>query len=331
MKKSLLVLMFSAATASVFAQGNAAKGVSNTNLAPFKQNHTPAFNVTAVNAADGDSVFYFDGNEIFGDPEYVDFNVFDLANVDLDGKQPDPAIVNGFSENLAFTFFFNPDALPDTTYWVGAYSWFAPVGAADNWFIMGPVKCPEQGGQLRWQHRMPDNQFRDGYEVYVGTGGLDPGSYSASERIFDVNDNASSTAGDTTFQTRSAFVPVALAGQDIYIAFHHNADNMFILYLDEVALVADPAAGISNSSSINMTVFPNLVNDNLFVNFGNNQSANAVLSIIDAQGRVVKTLNGNNGSNNQTAISVSDLNNGFYMLRTVINGQVRTDKFVVKH
>jgi hypothetical protein len=178
---------------------------------------------------------------------------------------------------------------------------------------------------------MPDNQFRDGYEVYVGTGGLDPGSYSASERIFDVNDNASSTAGDTTFQTRSAFGPVALAGQDIYIAFHHNADNMFILYLDEVALVADPAAGISNSSSINMTVFPNLVNDNLFVNFGNNQSANAVLSIIDAQGRVVKTLNGNNGSNNQTAISVSDLNNGFYMLRTVINGQVRTDKFVVKH
>jgi len=329
MKKSLLVLMFSAATASVFAQGNAVKGGNTSNLAPFKQNQTPIFNSAA--ALDGDSVFYFDGSEVFGDPDYVNFDVFDLANVDLDGKQPDPSIVAGFSTNLAFTFFFDPDALPDTTNWVGAYSWFAPAGQADNWFIMGPVKCPEQGGVLQWQHRMPDNTFRDGYEVYVGTGGLDPGAYSISDRIFDVNDNASSTEGDTTFKIRAASVPVSYNGQDIYIAFHHNANDMFILYLDEVALVADPTSSISNDSEIKMTVYPSLVNDNLFVNFGNNVKGNAVLSIVDTQGRLVKSLNGNNGSNNQTAINVSDLNNGFYMLRTSIDGKVRTDKFVVKH
>lgn len=329
MKKSLLVLMFSAATASVFAQGNAAKGVNNTNLAPFKQNQTPIFN--SASALDGDTVFYFDGNEVFGNPDYFNTDLFGFENIDLDGRQPNTAIANGFSSNLAFTFFFDPDAMPDTAYWVGAYSWFTPPGQADNWLIMGPVKCPEQGGQLQWQHRMPDNDFRDGYEVYVGTGGLDPGSFSLSERIFNVNSNASSTAGDTIFKTRSAFVPIGLAGQDVYIAFHHNANDQFILYLDEVALVADPAASISNNSNINMTVYPSLVNDNLFVNFGNNINGNALLTIVDAQGRTIKTLNGNNGSNNQTVINVSDLSNGFYMLRTDIGGKVRTDKFIVKH
>jgi hypothetical protein len=325
MKKSLLALFLSAASVAGFAQSNAIKGSNNANIAPFKQNQSPVFN--SAMALDGDSVMYFDGNTIYGNPEYVDFNVFDLANVDLDGKQPASQIASAFSSNLAFTFFYNPNAIPDTTYWVGAYSWFNPVGQADNWLIMGPVKCPEQGGQLRWQHRMPDNQYRDGYEVYVAGGGLDPSDFTDSDKIFDVNDNAPSTNGDTVWKTRSAFVPIGYAGQDIYIAFHHNANDMFILYLDEIALVAEPAANVSNATSVSMNVFPSVTKDNLFVTL-NETSTNATMSIFDITGKQVMNLS---NVSNQNTINVTQLTDGMYFLRTTVNGKVRTDKFIVKH
>jgi hypothetical protein len=331
MKKSFTLACFIAIAGATFAQSSAVKNVNNVQTAPYRTNHIPTFNY--MNVADGDTVFHFDGNVFFGEEGYVDFNVFDYANEDLDGLAPAPQIVDGFSSNRAFTFFFNPDAQPDTTYWIGAYSWFEPAGQADNWFTMGPIKCPEQGGKLQWQHRMPDNQFRDGYSIYVGTTGLQPYTdFPEEDRIFRVNDNAPATNGDTIWKTREAFIPVDKAGQDIYIAVHHNANDMFILYLDEFAVVADAAASVADVSTIKMNVFPTLANNNLTVNFGENNRGMANFSIVDLQGRLVRNIHGgNNVSNAQFNINVSDLNDGFYMLITDLNGKRRTDKFIIKH
>jgi hypothetical protein len=89
---------------------------------------------------------------------------------------------------------------------------------------------------------------------------------------------------------------------------------------------------VADVSTIKMNVFPTLANNNLNVNFGENNRGIANFSIVDLQGRLIRNIHGgNNVSNAQFNINVSDLNDGFYMLITDLNGKRRTDKFIIKH
>ena len=69
----------------------------------------------------------------------------------------------------------NPDpSVPDTNWYITAYSWFTNANLrADNWLGFGPITIPDEGStKFSFLHRSV-KQWRDGFDVYVTTGGME--------------------------------------------------------------------------------------------------------------------------------------------------------------
>lgn len=158
-----------------------------------------------------------------------DAAVFALQFIDEDQRTPDPNLAsNGWTSEWATVTISGNDA-------IGAVSWFDPPGQASNWFIFGPLTLPDLSATLSWKHAMPDNNFRDGYDVIITTTGGAIANFSDPEatiiQSFDDNDAATNNHTDLTDQSVS--IPANYLENQVYIAFHHNADDMVALYLDD--------------------------------------------------------------------------------------------------
>jgi len=295
----------------------------------------------------GDTVFVFDGYYVY-DWNSTLPSTFSLATEDLDGAQvAGPLQTSAFGPTSDFVFFYSIDptsnlhyAHPDTVFFGGATSWFNPVGQADNWLEMGPITVPATGGTLKWRHNMPENNnFRDGYQVLVSTTGMTSVDFSNAP-IFTVTDNANSTLGDTVntpynvFYQRYADVS-AYAGQDIYVAFHHNANDMFILYLTDIMLIEGPAgvnAPEANGLSISQNT-PNPANGSTTITYTLAQNSDVLFNVTDVTGQVVYTENVANQSSglHNLELNTANLANGMYFYNFTVNGQVVTRKLVVEN
>ena len=45
---------------------------------------------------------------------------------------------------------------------------------ADNWFGMGPITIPDEGAELKFHYRGAVSQWKDGFDVYITEGGMEP-------------------------------------------------------------------------------------------------------------------------------------------------------------
>jgi hypothetical protein len=198
-------------------------------------------------AAAGDTVLFFDGNYVYGTG--IDMT-FDIQNEDIDAKTIASAISGSFGPTSAFNFFYTTTTpTGDTNFFWGAASWFNPVGVADNWLEMGPITIPAAGATLKWHHNIQDPAYRDGYKMKVSTTGMNNYSDFTSAPIFTVGDNAAATATDTAKFPYRVFYPrsynlSAYAGQTIYIAIHHDANDMFIIWYDNI-VITENAVGVT--------------------------------------------------------------------------------------
>lgn len=114
-----------------------------------------------------------------------------------------------------------------------ATSWFDSPAQSDNWLIFGPITHPSNvTSVLTWEHAMPDNNYRDGYEVLVTSNGPSPVDFNGATVIKTFSDNDGATAGNTSLTQQTANLPAALMGGPVYIAFHHAANDQFLLFLD---------------------------------------------------------------------------------------------------
>lgn len=113
-------------------------------------------------------------------------------------------------------------------------SWYTPAGASDDWMITSAITLPATPAQvLRWRARAQDPDFPDGYEVRISTTGVTVADFAAAP-IY------ATTAESGTWIARQADLS-AYAGQTIYVAFRNNANDQFILLIDDIE-VADAAA-----------------------------------------------------------------------------------------
>lgn len=116
-------------------------------------------------------------------------------------------------------------------------SFYSPPGAADDWAWSPPVALPPGVSVLTWRAITWDPDYRDGYEVRVmaspnvpggGTGVLG-NQVSSSTQIF-------STAAENTAWTPRAVDISTYAGQTVYIGFHNNSNDKFLLLIDDVKI-----------------------------------------------------------------------------------------------
>lgn len=95
-------------------------------------------------------------------------------------------------------------------------------------------------------------------------------------------------------------------------------------------LLDSSTLSISAQKEPRIELYPNPVNDNIYLNVGNNSTDELQLDLIDINGRIVKqTVIKNNTNNN--AIPVSNLENGVYFLRFELNDKNRVEKIIIQH
>lgn len=159
----------------------------------------------------------------------TDAAAFGIQFIDEDQKTPDANMTGaGWTSDWS-----NVDISGNTA--VGVTSWFDPAGQASNWMIFGPLTLPDLSASISWKHAMPDNNFRDGYEVIVTTTGNAVSNFSDPQAtvLKSFSDNDAATDGNQSMTAQSVGIPNSYLEQEVYIAFHHYADDMYLLYMDD--------------------------------------------------------------------------------------------------
>lgn len=224
---------------------------------------TSSVTITSQGGGTCDTLFYFDG--AYYAPQVSDTAGFVFNVVDNDQKTPDSSLIAyGVTSNWqVYSEVVQPG---DTNLFIGATSYFNPPGQADNWIMFGGVTIPTTGADLTWDYQVANNTYRDGYRVLINTTGPTLADFAAATVLKNVPDNDPSTNGDTVWTPNSVPITTPFVGQKVYIAFHHNANDQFLIFFDNItvkscnstpncagftasATSTNPACGSSNGSA----------------------------------------------------------------------------------
>lgn len=162
--------------------------------------------------------------------DFEDGTLGDMTTVDNDMKTPAANVAN-------YGAAFTPITFNNGAKVVGATSWFAPAGQADNWLITPQMDVTDANTALKWDAITLDGNFPDGYKVKVSTTGNALADFT--DEIFAINAEIPGV-----FTSRSADLD-AYVGQTIYIAFHHDANDKFVLAFDNIKVAVKQAKDVS--------------------------------------------------------------------------------------
>lgn len=274
--------------------------------------HSRAINPNIQPMAIGDTLMYMPLDETYVNPtDNADFNIqiedIDALPTNNVGTDPDWGVyfstdssVDG-NGNTTSDNFFHPweNSMVDTTVFWHATSWFNPAGIADNWLMFGPITLTA-GGIVSWYDRT-NNGFRDGYKLYATTAPSSPVTFSdfTGSPFYTKTDASPSPtkATDSTWVLRTAVIPPAYESQLIYLAFRHTANDMDVLYLDEI-VVTESALSINEDAAVNGVKLgqnsPNPFSNSSVIKYELQRSASVSLSIYDITGKKVAEQNEGN-------------------------------------
>jgi hypothetical protein len=292
----------------------------------------------------GDTLFYFNGREFFINP--TDAPLWSYLDEDLDGLTP----ANGSDVGAFFTYYdtsgsaaiFMPWEVAsgaDTAFFQQATSWFSPAAEADNWLEFGPITLPA-GAELSWYQRFNGGDatppyWLDGYEVLLSTTGMANYGTFLDAPVFSrpsICDTFGDQAVDTSWALKTVAIPASYCNQPCYFAFHHNAFDMDVLWIDEIKIVeatagiAETANGISFVQNI-----PNPAKDQTVISYQLNNSANVSLQVNDITGREVFATNFGvqSAGANQYTLNTSAFAPGIYVYTLMVNNSKVVKKMTV--
>ena len=327
MRKLIPLLFLLITTSTTFAQ-------KVNSFIPTRLENNP----TVLNkSAEGDTVFFFDGNYFLFGQDSEDGDDFDFINVDFDEQIP--AASDTYDSDWMFFYStdaddFNPgDLSQDSAFYFAAVSWFADAQGntiaemADNWFAMGPITVPNQGAELSWYYKSV-GQWIDGYDVYVTTSGMepyldvDPGVtptlYQKEEEYPCTNPN------DTIWNRYSASIN-DWAGERVYVTFHHTSTDKEMICLDNVAVIETNDMNISENFA-NLIISPNPSNG-VFTITSNTPDIQTI-EVVNILGEIID-IRSVNGSINET-FDLTSLNSGMYFVRSSNGSTESTQRIIIK-
>ena len=263
-------------------------------------------------------VLEFDGEEF---QPATNAQVFDTDGQLLNQTLADFLTQPTTGESIPSTWYTTVGDVPapgDTNWYITSWSWHADETVpADNWFTFGPVTMGDDDGELRWKHAMWDNGFRDGYEVLVGTSGLNIADFNGAAVLYSVDDNDPSTDGHTAMTQQSVSLPASsYANQDLYFAIHHNALDMVGVDFDDIEVEAcnQLTVGLSQTEELMMNVFPNPSNENFTLTYAIDGGEAIRFELFNTMGqRVWSSTSGSNNSG-KLIIDTVELSRGVYTL-----------------
>jgi hypothetical protein len=105
----------------------------------------------------------------------------------------------------------------------------------------------------------------------------------------NVIDNDPNTLNDTDWGNRSVNLPAGTyAGQQVYIGFHHNALDQYVLFLDDIYMEGCNTilVGTDELNTMDIQVYPNPSVENFTVRFENN-SKSVNMTLVNTLGQIV--------------------------------------------
>ncbi|NNF02258.1 MAG: T9SS type A sorting domain-containing protein [Bacteroidia bacterium] len=220
---------------------------------------------------------------------------FTIMSWDMDSLQNFPGGLTGtgIDEYLTTNDLDPNQGDVDTAYYWAATSFFLNPGTADNWLIWGPITIPNAGVDIKWRVRHPDQNFRDGYEFYADTLGNTPADF-VNAPLYSVSDNHPSTGGaggQWVNGPAQSLIGPSWRGKQVYFAFHHNATNQNVVYLDNVRITEAFNVGINENSHDLLKIsnaVPNPFENSTTLNLTVKDFTRSVMvTVFDLQGRQV--------------------------------------------
>jgi hypothetical protein len=116
-------------------------------------------------------------------------------------------------------------------------SWYSPAGPADDWMITPLIGTLPTNTRLTWNALAYDPGYPDGYEVRLSTTVATAAGCGAGPQLFAVAaENSGWTARNVSLASQ--------AGQSVYVCFHNDSVDKFLLVIDDIVvervLDADP-------------------------------------------------------------------------------------------
>jgi hypothetical protein len=311
MKKIYTLTAAFAVILSVNAQNRALNQSNGANAS----NRTVQVNPTPATRAMGDTLMWLPSPGVYLF-DAADQASFEVVTEDEDALPPynagapmDYALyysintdVNGMG-NPTGDNFYHPweDQSTDSSFFWSATSWFNPAGQAKNWLMMGPVTLPSTACSLKWYDRT-NPAYRDGYKVILSTTVSSPMTYPdfTDPAIYTKTDAYPSPTytTDTTWVLRSVNIPASYLGQQIYIAYFHNANDMDVLYLDEMTVEKATSVGVTEfANGVKVAQnSPNPCSTVSTISYELENNAAVALSVFDVTGKKIAEQNEGNQS-----------------------------------
>ncbi len=193
------------------------------------------------------------------------------------------------------------------------YSDFNP---ADDWFFTKCIYLQQNYDYvLEFYHKIESNQWPENLAVYIGNNA----SSSEMEEILIDLPNL------TNMQWEMAQTEFNVAEEGFYyIGFHcYSAQQMFNLYVDDIAIDGEYNNSDKLSTNNEVLIYPNPTSNNITIDFC--QSDFYSLIITDINGKTMLTKNYLSG---KTKIDINSLNTGVYLLRIDTGKRIFREKIV---
>jgi hypothetical protein len=331
MKKIYMIISAAVLTLGMNAQSPVMTRQGTAAPTPAAAHTTPATTLAA-----GDTLVYipFLGIQVNANDQAA----FNYQTEDLDGFST--SSTNNYGPDFNYFYSLSPwDYHPwenqstDSSFFTGATSWFNNDPAqADNWMEFGPITVPAGGATLSWFVKT-NPTYRDGYEVLLSNTGMTNYSDFTSAPIYsraDLYPSTSTNNVDTIWQPVSVAVP---AGTQ-YVAFHHNATGMDVLYLDEILMIEGPASVQETNAAFSLSQnIPNPAANSTVFNYNLTNNSDVTFNVYDVEGKVVFSSSEANQSAgaHRLEMNTSNLSNGMYFYTITVNGQTETRKMTVSN
>ena len=226
-----------------------------------------------------------------------------------------------------------------------------------NWLMTPPIYIADASAVLSWKSASRQTPlYLDGYSVLIST--TDNIETSFTDVAFQAGQYLTGTGGNFANYTFSpGFVhgqdgtyiqfdtdssrwigeqrPFSVnlaqyAGQTIYIAFLHDADDDNLISIDDILITGTLTSVNEPQDPLMLSVYPNPASDKVELSYYLNQSTQVYADIFDSKGSKVKSVTKGLqlGGAQKMTIDVADLPSGLYNVVLYMNNRNIETKFV---
>ena len=296
------------------------------------------------------------GNTI--DAMWYDYDADQMADVTTAGTRS-----NDWYATIPFADadLYTSAGFPDTNIVMSSNSWFSAAALADNWLITSNVALGAHD-TLFWKSAPRQTpRYVDGYEVKLSTTTNDDLAFTnvlmTAAEMISITGTNDSIFGGYTFSSgfvhgmdgtyteyhadsarligvlRPFSAPLdAFAGQNVFIAFHHNSYDDNLISIDDIMIRGTLASGIDEyKNDLGLSVFPNPASDDVQVNYTLTSETTVTINVFDVAGKLVASES--NGTQAQglhfAHINTSELAKGFYTVNVKTDVSSSTSKLLI--